>query len=674
MTEDIMQQKSAYGLTELVELINNKKIDIPTIQRGFVWSIHQIEIFWDSLLRGYPVGTLVFNKKKEEFLILDGQQRLTSIYLAFNYDEITDTNLKATNDFYKVFIDLEKPSAEDGENRKFVFRVISKSQPWGMQKSSPKDKLEAESRRKALELYGIKNYYEVPLEKFWPYDAVEPVPFAFFLQAKSVEELKKLVAGWKKKTGFHSDKTSQSKYSLEELWNDIQKMIKNTEVPVVYLDIDKVGNESSDMNGNAEDDSNDEIENLFIRLNSQGTPLTGEELNYCILKSYISVELQNEIEKACFPMFSPARFIIIVFRLFQHKENKNPSFSLKMKPKQFQRNIKEYKDDFSKYLNEIIQYDKIKELEELLSYSPKNTSGLPAFIVYNIAARAPEVMFILLYRLWIKGDKFKTAEEYKRMLGVITTLTWFGCNGNKNEHTKILTNIKDFITEPKEKFWSKKLLTRAQRKDEENLLIPISPKKISFPKRIDNFSDFNWFKSYASNDEHYDFLHRVFSEGELILYAQREFLYLYFSNYKQELLYGNNTPYDWDHISPYSWIKNKKNIFEPLKTWYNTNGNFRAWPLSLNRQNQDDAPAQKLSITEEDFTDEIIPYLSQQNCKIKYSENILCDWSCCDEEWLEVDNEDLTDTKNAKELLKLIMNRGIEIYKIWYYELYTSIK
>lgn len=45
MTEDIMQQKNAYGLTELVELINNKKIDIPTIQRGFVWSIHQIEIF-----------------------------------------------------------------------------------------------------------------------------------------------------------------------------------------------------------------------------------------------------------------------------------------------------------------------------------------------------------------------------------------------------------------------------------------------------------------------------------------------------------------------------------------------------------------------------------------------------------------------------------------------------
>ena len=62
-----------------------------------------------------------------------------------------------------------------------------------MQKSSPEDKLEAESRRKALELYGIKNYYEVPLEKFWPYDAVEPVPFAFFLQAKSVEELKKLL-------------------------------------------------------------------------------------------------------------------------------------------------------------------------------------------------------------------------------------------------------------------------------------------------------------------------------------------------------------------------------------------------------------------------------------------------------------------------------------------------
>ncbi|MFD1735007.1 DUF262 domain-containing protein [Bacillus salitolerans] len=101
-------------IKEVVTDIHRKKYLLPAIQREFVWSTEQIETLFDSLLRDYPVGAFLFwyvnkeniNKYKfYEFLreyherdnthnveanisgeedivaILDGQQRLTSLYI-----------------------------------------------------------------------------------------------------------------------------------------------------------------------------------------------------------------------------------------------------------------------------------------------------------------------------------------------------------------------------------------------------------------------------------------------------------------------------------------------------------------------------------------------------------------------------------------------------------------
>lgn len=78
-------------------------IKIPQFQRDFVWSINQSAQLIDSILKGYPIGTFIFWKTKEELrsirnignlklldipkgdfvkYILDGQQRITSIYAA----------------------------------------------------------------------------------------------------------------------------------------------------------------------------------------------------------------------------------------------------------------------------------------------------------------------------------------------------------------------------------------------------------------------------------------------------------------------------------------------------------------------------------------------------------------------------------------------------------------
>ena len=38
-------------------LSTNSEVQLPAVQRGFVWRRSQIEGLWDSLFRGYPIGS-----------------------------------------------------------------------------------------------------------------------------------------------------------------------------------------------------------------------------------------------------------------------------------------------------------------------------------------------------------------------------------------------------------------------------------------------------------------------------------------------------------------------------------------------------------------------------------------------------------------------------------------
>ena len=85
-----------YSLTHLIEDIRHGNIALPDIQRPFVWSPAKVRDLFDSMYCGYPVGTLMFWETGAEVgmrqmgggatervasrLIVDGQQRLTSLY------------------------------------------------------------------------------------------------------------------------------------------------------------------------------------------------------------------------------------------------------------------------------------------------------------------------------------------------------------------------------------------------------------------------------------------------------------------------------------------------------------------------------------------------------------------------------------------------------------------
>ena len=82
-------------INEIISSIDNGEYTIPEFQRGFVWNRTQVKEFFRSLYLGYPTGSFLIWKTKDpskirgdkpdtdsvfHHLILDGQQRLTTIY------------------------------------------------------------------------------------------------------------------------------------------------------------------------------------------------------------------------------------------------------------------------------------------------------------------------------------------------------------------------------------------------------------------------------------------------------------------------------------------------------------------------------------------------------------------------------------------------------------------
>jgi hypothetical protein len=101
---------TAYPLVALIEDISLGKIGLPEIQRPFVWPNVNVRNLFDSLYRGYPAGYLLFwetgadpnmrmigardEQRAPALAIVDGQQRLTSLYAVTKGREVVRSNFK----------------------------------------------------------------------------------------------------------------------------------------------------------------------------------------------------------------------------------------------------------------------------------------------------------------------------------------------------------------------------------------------------------------------------------------------------------------------------------------------------------------------------------------------------------------------------------------------------
>ena len=73
---------SSYTIEELLVLVDKKSVWVPHFQRGQRWEPGDIAKLFDSIYKGYPIGTLLLWNRpgpKEALWVVDGQQRITAL-------------------------------------------------------------------------------------------------------------------------------------------------------------------------------------------------------------------------------------------------------------------------------------------------------------------------------------------------------------------------------------------------------------------------------------------------------------------------------------------------------------------------------------------------------------------------------------------------------------------
>lgn len=100
-----------YSLSKLIEDIDIGEIGLPDIQRPFIWNQAKVRDLFDSMYKGFPVGYLLFwangigNDHRQigvdakqniaRLLIVDGQQRLTSLYSVLKGKPVLKSDYKS---------------------------------------------------------------------------------------------------------------------------------------------------------------------------------------------------------------------------------------------------------------------------------------------------------------------------------------------------------------------------------------------------------------------------------------------------------------------------------------------------------------------------------------------------------------------------------------------------
>ena len=88
---------TTFNVNHLISKIETGELGLPELQRPFVWKDTKVRDLLDSMMKGYPVGYLMLwkcpdsdsnrvigtgthNYDSPREVIIDGQQRLTSLY------------------------------------------------------------------------------------------------------------------------------------------------------------------------------------------------------------------------------------------------------------------------------------------------------------------------------------------------------------------------------------------------------------------------------------------------------------------------------------------------------------------------------------------------------------------------------------------------------------------
>lgn len=122
------------SIREIIEQVDRGQVRVPAFQRGFVWEPDRVAFFMDSIFKQYPFGSLLLWRAQERLkcernlgpftlpdpvadypldYVLDGQQRITSLYATFQ----TGREVPQSADWKDIYFDYSLPS--DAQDTQF---------------------------------------------------------------------------------------------------------------------------------------------------------------------------------------------------------------------------------------------------------------------------------------------------------------------------------------------------------------------------------------------------------------------------------------------------------------------------------------------------------------------------------------------------------------------------
>ncbi|WP_036670480.1 DUF262 domain-containing protein [Pedobacter borealis] len=168
-----MAYEKPITVKEAIHSIQNQDFILPSIQREFVWTTDQIEILFDSILRDYPISTFLFWKvrsenqskfkfyrflplyherdkrhndlaelsgDKDRMAILDGQQRLTSLYIGLcgSYSKkLSNYRRSSDHAFPEKQLYINLLGNAEGNEKEYEFKFLSKTDIGYLEERNP---------------------------------------------------------------------------------------------------------------------------------------------------------------------------------------------------------------------------------------------------------------------------------------------------------------------------------------------------------------------------------------------------------------------------------------------------------------------------------------------------------------------------------------------------------
>ncbi|MCF8298353.1 MAG: DUF262 domain-containing protein [Melioribacteraceae bacterium] len=159
-----MSFQTPITISEAIENIDNNRYLLPAIQREFAWEHTKIEWLFDSIMRNYPISSFLFwrvegeTKRSYKFYkflrsfreeysthneeintnglndftaILDGQQRLTSLYIglkgsfAYKKPRVTWNDTEYALPTRQLYLNIEAPLEDEEDGRIYEFKFLT---------------------------------------------------------------------------------------------------------------------------------------------------------------------------------------------------------------------------------------------------------------------------------------------------------------------------------------------------------------------------------------------------------------------------------------------------------------------------------------------------------------------------------------------------------------------